>query len=327
MLDGDIDGSYECLRQLKGEFANLCPIVAEPGGQHAALEVGVRRASGDVVLLMDDDVIAGPGLVSYHARSHVGSKGLVVMGYMPVRLDGHASLATRLYASEYEGHCQRLESGALAVLNGLWLGNVSVRRNDLIRVGVSSDRFSQHWHRDTDLGLRLQADGARGLFDRRLEAIHLHAQSSESFLRAGHERGQSTWLLEAEHGERIRGNRPDRILDGLSVPGPSRRVVPRKGRKVGVEQPVPHGHRRRGRTSGFGEVVGALCTVCTKNKDRVWLPMCCGSWEDGRRGGRSERRSLLVEHEVGKMRAGDDPSGAGCGQHFEGDVLRLAERG
>ena len=51
-----------------------------------ALDVGVQCSTGDVVLLMDDDVIAGPGLVSAHARRHAGADGLVVVGSMPVRL-------------------------------------------------------------------------------------------------------------------------------------------------------------------------------------------------------------------------------------------------
>jgi hypothetical protein len=229
VLDGDVDGSYAEVEELRREFPKVRPIAAAPGGQMKSLDVGVQYSTGDVVLLMDDDVIAGPGLVSAHARCHAGTEGLVVVGFMPVRLDEGSSSPTRLYASEYDEHCRRLESGELAVLDGLWLGNVSARRVDLLRVGVASDDFGVRWHADTDLGLRLQAAGARGVFEPRLGATHMHAQSTPSFLASAHERGEGTWLLETQHAERIGAARPAPVLDGLSAP--SRALVSFFGRE------------------------------------------------------------------------------------------------
>lgn len=218
VLDGDVDGSYAQVQELAREYPKVRPIAAAPGGQMKALDVGVQCSTGDVVLLMDDDVIAGPGLVSAHARCHAGAGGLVVVGSMPVRLHEGSSSSTRLYATEYEEHCRRLESGSLDVLDGLWLGNVSARREDLMRVGVASEDFTVRWHADTDLGLRLRAAGLRGVFDPQLGAAHMHAQSTPSFLASAHERGEGTWLLEEHYRERIDGIQPAPVLDGLSAP-------------------------------------------------------------------------------------------------------------
>lgn len=218
VVDGDVDGSFEHLEALRAEFPRLHPILADPGGQMRALDIGVRHSSGDVVLLMDDDVIAGPGLVSAHARCHTGTHGLVVVGYMPVRLAEGSPSQTRLYASEYEEHCRRLESGELAVLEGLWLGNVSARRIDLRQVGVASPRFPVRWHADMDLGLRLRAAGAEGRFERSLVAAHLHAQSVASFLASAHERGKGTWYLMTSYAGLGADAVPAPVLDGLSRP-------------------------------------------------------------------------------------------------------------
>ncbi len=227
VLDGDVDGSYARLMALREVFPHLRPLLVEHRGQMAALEIGVQNSSGEVVLLMDDDVLAGPGLVSGHARRHVGLEEVVVLGYMPVRLETGAAATTRLYAQEYETHCARLESGDLDVLHGLWLGNVSARRNDLVRVGVLSECFPVRWHADTDLGLRLAAAGARGVFDRGLRADHLHAQSTASFLRDALERGQAMRLLQEQHPEQCgdagtapaAAARPGRAVRALSVLG------------------------------------------------------------------------------------------------------------
>src|SRR5580692_3307693 len=55
VLDGDVDGSSDCLEQLRHEYPSLVAVLAEHRGQSAALELGVERSRSDVVLLMDDD--------------------------------------------------------------------------------------------------------------------------------------------------------------------------------------------------------------------------------------------------------------------------------
>ena len=234
VLDGDVDGSPDALEELGREFPVVRPVLADQRGQSGALELGVERSRSDVVLLMDDDVIAGPGLVSGHARHHAEGDGLVVLGYMPVSLYGGASPATRLYAAEYEAHCARLESGEVPVLEGLWMGNVSARRDDLLRVGIESERYPVRWHADTDLGLRLQAAGLHGVFDRRLRASHLQDRSAAAFLRDARERGHGARLLEREHPDGFDVTRTVPMLDDLSTP--ARQVVSVLGRGARAER-------------------------------------------------------------------------------------------
>src|SRR5690349_12000823 len=46
-------------------------VVTGPGrGPAAAREVGVEHARGDLVVLLDDDVVPAPGLVTAHRRAH-----------------------------------------------------------------------------------------------------------------------------------------------------------------------------------------------------------------------------------------------------------------
>ncbi len=218
VLDGDVDGSADCLESLRAGYPALRPVLTEHRGHLGALELGVAEARADVVLLMDDDVEAGPALATGHARRHAAGDGLVVMGYMPVRRHDGASPATRLYAAEYEAHCRRLESGEVPVLGGLWLGNVSARRADLVRIGIASDGFAAFWHSDLDLGLRLEEGGLRGVFDRTLVASHLHARTAEAFLRDARARGRSAWLLEQAYPERFDAARTVPMLDDLGLP-------------------------------------------------------------------------------------------------------------
>ena len=54
------------------------------GGPNEARRRGCEQATGEVVLLLDADVVPGAGLASGHAAHHAAREGLVVAGPMPV---------------------------------------------------------------------------------------------------------------------------------------------------------------------------------------------------------------------------------------------------
>ena len=111
--DGSNDGTLMLLEDLAAAHPQLRPVPTRHRGRAAAGQLGLERATGEVVLLLDDDVVAAPGLVEGHARAHAVSDGLVVVGYMPIRLPacrrpGDAS--TFLYAGKaraLRGRCDR----------------------------------------------------------------------------------------------------------------------------------------------------------------------------------------------------------------------------
>ncbi len=206
VVDGCRDGSYELLREIAESETRLRPLFVEHRGQIGALEAGVRAASSEIILLLDDDVMPRRGLVSGHACRHVGRSRQVVLGYMPVALPtrrrrGDAS--TVLYAKEYEGYCARIENGHEDVLRSLWGGNVSLRREDCLAVGLASDEFHTFYFSDRDFGLRLAAAGMVGLFDRSLEATHLHKRSSQGFVDDSVSQGIGMALLHRIHYDRL----------------------------------------------------------------------------------------------------------------------------
>ena len=145
-----------------------------PAGEQRVRDHGARTARGDVILALDDDIVAGPGLVSGHARWHE-TADLVVLGYMPVAPPPPGerwNAATRLYAEGYEGACRRLEEDPGSILEGLWGGNFSVRREHWLAAAGLDPIALEHMHTDREFGLRLRRLGLRGRFDRRLRAVH-----------------------------------------------------------------------------------------------------------------------------------------------------------
>jgi glycosyltransferase involved in cell wall biosynthesis len=220
IVDGSRDGSFELLEELRAGDARLKSFLIENRGKEGARQEGVERATGEVVVLLDDDVLAGPGLVSGHARHHAETGGLVVIGYMPVDrepADAHAG-ATALYADEYEDVARQYEQDPELVLRKLWGGNLSLRRADALRVGLVSADYGASYHQDRDFGLRCHEAGLRGRFDRSLRATHLHRRPLGAFLRDARAQGAGLRQLYELHPGELGPFDPGSFASGLPAP-------------------------------------------------------------------------------------------------------------
>jgi glycosyltransferase involved in cell wall biosynthesis len=205
VVDGCRDGSLERLEAMAAADSRLRPMWIENRGENGARDAGVRAASHPVVLLIDDDVLARPGLVGGHAAHHAERDDLVVVGSMPVpdAVQARGGAPARLYGAWYEGQCRRYEAEPDRVLENLWAGNVSLRREHALAVGLENPAFDARYNPDRDLGLRLAAAGLTGRFDRALAADHLYERSLGAFLRDAAATGEGTWLVHRLHGDRV----------------------------------------------------------------------------------------------------------------------------
>ncbi len=105
VVDGSRDGSFEMLQEWSLVEPRIRAIFQENAGDSAARQKGIEEAKFDVVVVLDDDVVASTGLIGAHARHHTDRKRRLVLGYMPTRVPQPRSpgqVATVLYAEEYE---------------------------------------------------------------------------------------------------------------------------------------------------------------------------------------------------------------------------------
>lgn len=182
-----------------GDGRGVVSRVGSPGrGPNSSRQAGLDVATGEIVLFLDDDVLPDPGLAAGHAAHHRSTGGLVVVGYMPVVRDasGHYPTATaELYAREYERRVRRYEAEPNSILRNLWGGNVSMYRDDAVRVGVENAAHQGRRHEDQDFGFRCAAAGLHGLFDRELRAGHHYRRSRRAFLHDAWAQGYERALL------------------------------------------------------------------------------------------------------------------------------------
>lgn len=213
--DGSEDGTFEFAVEVSREDRRVVAERIEHAGKAAALQVGLTRVSSDVVLLIDDDVIAGPGLVRGHAEHHRRRADLVVVGYMPCLLRQRHSgdpFLSDIYAREYEAHCRHIEARPELVLRNLWGGNVSLRVEHCEALGFSGWNLG---HEDQDFGLRCLRHGLTGVFDRELYAEHRHEREMAAFLRAARAQGVARYYLHERYDDLVQPLPPSHALEGL----------------------------------------------------------------------------------------------------------------
>jgi glycosyltransferase involved in cell wall biosynthesis len=234
VVDGSEDGSLELLREWAAQDGRLRPLPIPNSGDNVARQVGLEHATGDVVLFMDDDVVAQPGLLAGHLRRHAEAPGRVVVGYMPVGPEAR-ELTGRLYARWYEGQCRAYEERPERILENLWNGNVSMRREDALRVAIPNDAYDTRYGPDRELGLRLRAAGLTGVFDRSLRAEHRYVRAPQAFLADARSAGEGMWICHRLYRDVLGPLSTARFEDGLSA---RTRWVVRLARRPGAREPL-----------------------------------------------------------------------------------------
>jgi glycosyltransferase involved in cell wall biosynthesis len=214
--DGSRDGTAAWLRTAPVRAVRL-----EGAGPGAARQAGVEAASGDVVVLLDDDVVPRPGLVSGHAAALAAERGCIMLGYMPICLPARRTtgdVAVFAYARDYERRCARYERGDVPTLHNLWGGNVALWRETALQIGMISPPFDrrQTFYEDRDFGLRALRAGLHGRFDRSLVADHMHRRTPAAALADSARRGESAVRLHRLHGDLIGPYQPQPA--GLPAP-------------------------------------------------------------------------------------------------------------
>jgi glycosyltransferase involved in cell wall biosynthesis len=224
-VDGSTDGTLEWLRERAHADPRIVVLDLPNRGAAAARQAGIEAASSEIVLLLDDDVIAAPELASGHARNHQDGARRLVLGYMPTDWralpPGRRGIAY-LYNQAYERQCARYARDPDFVLHGLWAGNLSLPRAELVRIGMGENTVKRG-EEDREFGIRCFKAGLEGRFDRTLLAAHDYDRTLTQYRRDCHMAGQSRRAMYELHGDVL----GEDLALGHTLPGPLRRALPR----------------------------------------------------------------------------------------------------
>lgn len=227
--DGSTDGTDDYL-----ESSNVpLPIVAvsQPNaGPAAARNRGVEIANGDLVLFVDDDVVAAPDLVEQHAKTHQrDGAGLVVIGPMLTPPDFRMNAwVSWEQAMLYKQYAAMKRGDWTATFRQFYTGNASLARSTLLDAGGFDTRFRRA--EDVELAYRLDEAGCRFDFNPDAVGWHYADRSFASWLANAHDYGVNEVIFARDH------HRPE-LLDIVRNDFAGRHRLVRWASRVGVRHP------------------------------------------------------------------------------------------
>ncbi|MEK7389344.1 MAG: glycosyltransferase [Elusimicrobiota bacterium] len=157
-------------------------------GPGPARNNGIRTAAHDLILIINDDLIAEPQLVGRHAQWHRlhPAPECALLGYvqeLPQETDGFS--VVRLEHA-FESACQK---SALSWDN-FWTTNISLKRGFLESTGEwFSSSFPHPVHEDVELGYRLGRKGLTLHMDEQARGLHDHPMDYAQFARRAYQSG------------------------------------------------------------------------------------------------------------------------------------------
>ena len=162
VVDGSTDDTAAALRQISSPV-RLVVIEQDNHGQAAANNTGLKVATGELVLLLDDDLFCERTLIAEHFVAHTDCDSLV-FGPILVAPQSPKTLATKWLRSITDAWLFRLErEGVRWPDDAVMMANSSIRRDTIVAMGGFDDSFFRALE-DVELGRRLWKTGLRFRF-------------------------------------------------------------------------------------------------------------------------------------------------------------------
>jgi GT2 family glycosyltransferase len=162
------DGSTDHTEKVIDEAADRMPLVRlkhkTPLGRSGAANAGALLASGDILIFLDGDTLAGPEFVSRHLETHRNTSGVVGRG------ETHQLRCTRFFADPETGSPRPGEEERVAAISASELARMRVTLHDVV------ERF-QFIHDRSQPGIYPGA-GPRRLFELEMDALRSHPDCS-----------------------------------------------------------------------------------------------------------------------------------------------------
>lgn len=208
--DGSTDGTPAFLAAHRPPFALRVVRVDENRGRAAARNRGLERATGDLVVFLDDDMELVPGFLRAHVELHASRERVAGIG----NVVNHPEI-TQAPIDRYMSTRGAQKIGARGPLPWKYFStnNASVWRADLAAIDGFDERFVHYGFEDLELAWRLERErGVAFRFVEEARSLHIHPHSLEEVLEKKTLCGRSSLpYLFAKHPETKRALRFERF--------------------------------------------------------------------------------------------------------------------
>ena len=232
------DNTQSVLNQKAATYPNLRGFIQLKPGAAATRNVGIREASGDVVLFIDDDIFAEPDLIESHLKYHAQHASASIIGTVVSPWEKSNDPFLRYLRDKGIFNPYSIACNKPMDFSYYHTGNVSTSRKLLSEVGGFNEEFFVYGMEDIELGYRLEKTGCRMAPGPAATAQHeyfpTYKQFSERCQQAGYslgklielhpelrrrftENGRRTQVLKRLHvGYRLMLSLFDPVFEGLT---------------------------------------------------------------------------------------------------------------
>ena len=201
--DGSTDGTDDYLSKIEPppDTAVLLRHVRQDNrGPAAARNRGVEIAAGEIVVFIDDDVVACDRLLQAHVDAHrrLGDD-YVVIGPMLDPIDHRMSPWVRWEQEMLQKQYSALDAGEYEPsARQFYTGNASLRREHLIAAGGFDSSFRRA--EDVELAYRLDDRGLRFFYENSAIGYHYATRSFEAWRSAAYTYGRNDVIFARDRG-------------------------------------------------------------------------------------------------------------------------------
>jgi GT2 family glycosyltransferase len=205
--DGSTDGTDAYLRGLNGGRSDqalpphVTPVFQPNGGVATARNAGLARASGELVLFIDDDVVPAPQLLAEHVATHAAQgDGVVVLGPMLTPPDFAMQPWVRWEQAMLVKQYDDMQGGCWEpTARQFYTGNTSLPRRYLVEAGGFDPAFRRA--EDVELAYRLAERGLRFVFNPDAVGYHYAERSFRSWLQIPYLYGRNDVIFTRDKGQ------------------------------------------------------------------------------------------------------------------------------
>jgi len=234
------DGSSDGTREVALAFDARLPLrysYQRKSGVASARNHGLFMARGEVLLFLDGDDVADPGLLEAHIEAHrrFPETEIGVLGH--TRLDpALAADPLTHFAAEVGGFLfsyPDLQDGDILDFTYFWGGRSSCKRSFLLDHGVFNPALGFGCE-DIELGFRLSRRGFKVVYDSRAVTTMVRRQGFDDFCQRLRLQGQSSFVLSRLHQDEVlqQWTEVPRAAEAWRRFGPAYEAILRSGREL-----------------------------------------------------------------------------------------------
>ena len=200
-IDGSEDGTREMVENFDAPFT-IRSLWQPNSGRVKACNNGIENASGEVLIILDDDMEPLPEFIEAHYLSHSSGGKLGVIGAAPIYVDDSSTFATKYVASEFNARQKKMASPDYKFrIWDFYGGTFSIRRKTLLEVGLFDESFKTYGYEDMELARRLIKSGVKIIFNPEAICTQYYDENLEGLLKKTVYSGERVVLLVSIHPE------------------------------------------------------------------------------------------------------------------------------